>query len=172
VNAIEELIAQCRAVVAEGTGPIAVQEFVRGATNDPELAEALGLAPGVNMLHNGEDVTILHVVMAPRPDESGEPIPHNHRMWAVIGVMRGSEENKFFRRAGSGLEPAGVKVLARGDVLVTDESAIHSVRNPSSDESSGALHVYGGDLISTEKSMWSEPNRSEQPFDFFQVVAS
>ena len=55
------------------------------------------------MLHNGEDITILHVVMAPR----------------------------------------------------SDEDAIHSVKNPSSDQPSGALHVYGGDLIGAEKSMWA-----------------
>ncbi len=34
------------------------------------------------------------------------------------------------------------------------------------------LHVYGGDLIGTTKTMWCDPNFSEEPFDLFRVVAS
>jgi predicted metal-dependent enzyme (double-stranded beta helix superfamily) len=172
MNPTDEFVTQCRGAAAEGAPPAAAQELLQRATKDARLAKALGRTPGVNVLHNGADITILHVVMEPRPDHAGDPIPHDHRLWAVIGVLHGSEENRFFRRAESGLELSGVEILAPGDVLAMDEDAIHSVRNPSNDQPSGALHVYGGDLISAEKSMWSEGTQSEQPFDFFRVVAS
>ena len=124
------------------------------------------------MLHGGEDLTILHVVMPKRPAGAGDPIPHNHRMSAVIGVMYGSEENAFFDFSTQTLEPAGGRVLAEGEVLVMDNNTIHSVKNPSSELPTSALHVYSGDLIAAEKSMWCEPDQSEQPFDFFRVVGS
>ena len=42
-------------------------------------------------------------------------MPHNHRMWAVIGVYTGREDNIFWRRlpgAGRGMiEAAGAKSL-------------------------------------------------------------
>jgi len=47
------------------------------------------------------------VVMAERPAGAGRPIPHNHLMWALIGVTHGSEENEFFRRSGPTVEPSG-----------------------------------------------------------------
>jgi len=44
--------------------------------------------------------------------------PHEHRMWAVIGMYGGQEDNAFYRRASGGLEPAGGRELPAGDVLV------------------------------------------------------
>ena len=37
--------------------------------------------------------------------------PHDHRMWAVIGIYSGREENTFFRRAEQGLKRHGTKQL-------------------------------------------------------------
>ena len=52
------------------------------------------------------------------------------------------------------------------------DDTIHSVKNPSSDRLSSALHVYGGNLLAAEKTMWCEPDRTEEPFDFFRVIGS
>ncbi len=38
-------------------------------------------------------------------------MPHEHRMWAVIGVYTGGEDNMFWRRIG---EPGSSKVEAAG----------------------------------------------------------
>jgi predicted metal-dependent enzyme (double-stranded beta helix superfamily) len=46
-------------------------------------------------LHSAEDLTILHVVMAERPVGAGRPIPHNHLMWALIGVTYGVRRTNF-----------------------------------------------------------------------------
>ena len=91
-------------------------------------------------------------------------------MWAVIGVLRGGEDNEFFRRSGNTIEPSGGRVLGEGDVLAMGKDTIHAVKNPSTAWSSSALHVYGGDLIGTARSMWCEPDRCEYPYDFARVA--
>ena len=47
---------------------------------------------GFFLLHHDDDLTILHVVWAPRM----AIYPHDHRMWAVIGMYTGQEDNAFY----------------------------------------------------------------------------
>jgi predicted metal-dependent enzyme (double-stranded beta helix superfamily) len=169
----EEFVAQCSAAVMEDRGPTATREVVERAIRDRRLMEELPLEAGVNVLHSAEDLTILHVVMAERPVGAGNPIPHDHLMWALIGVTHGSEENEFFRRSAHTIEPSGEgRVIAEGEVLTMGDRTIHSVKNPSSEQLSSALHVYGGNLIAAEKTMWCDPDWTEEPFDLFRVIAS
>ena len=173
MSVTEEFIAQCSAAVREDRGPSAAKDVVERAVRDRRLIDELPLEAGVNVLHGADDLTILHVVMAERPAGAGNPIPHNHRMWALIGVLHGREENEFFRRSGRTIEPSGSgRVIVEGEVLMMGAETIHSVKNPSSERLSSALHVYGGSLLAAEKSMWCEPERTEEPFDFFRVVGS
>jgi predicted metal-dependent enzyme (double-stranded beta helix superfamily) len=127
---------------------------------------------GVSVLHGGDELTILHVVMAARPVGAGNPIPHNHLLWAVIGVVHGGEDNEFFRRTEHTIESSGGRALGEGDVLAVGKETIHAVKNPSSERLSSALHVYGGNLIAAPKTMWCDPEYTEQPFDLFQVIGS
>jgi predicted metal-dependent enzyme (double-stranded beta helix superfamily) len=172
VSATDDFVAACLAAVAADQEGIAAKEVVERAVRDRRLVEELSDDDGVRVVHGSEGLTILHVVMPMRPADAGKPIPHNHRMSAVIGVIHGSEENHFFERSTATLEPVGGRVLAEGDVLVMDKDTIHSVKNPSSELPTSALHVYSGDLIAAEKSMWPEPDGTEQPFDFFRVIGS
>lgn len=87
--------------------------------------------------------------------------PHDHRMWAVVGVYVGAEHNQFHRRGDHGLEDAGGRVLEQGDVLVLGDEAIHSVANPSRGSVIG-LHVYGGDIDGIARSQW-RPDGTEGP---------
>jgi predicted metal-dependent enzyme (double-stranded beta helix superfamily) len=47
----------------------------------------------VQRLYSSADLTILNVVWGPRMTI----MPHNHRMWAVIGIYTGREDNIFWR---------------------------------------------------------------------------
>ena len=173
MSATEEFVAQCSAAVMEDRGAGATKEVVERAVRDRRLIKELPLEAGVKVVHGAEDLTILHVVMAERPVGAGNPIPHNHLMWALIGVMHGSEENEFFRRSAHTIEPSGSgRVIAEGEVLMMGDNTIHSVKNPSSERLSSALHVYGGNLIAAEKTMWCEPDWTEEPFDLFRVIGS
>jgi predicted metal-dependent enzyme (double-stranded beta helix superfamily) len=173
MSATDGFVAECTAARQVDPEAGAVREIVEQAVRDARLREELALAEvGVRILHHGADLTILHVVMAQRPTAMGNPMPHNHQMWAVIGVTHGGEDNEFFHRAGEAIESSGGRVLEEGDVLLMEPDTIHAVKNPSRERLSGALHVYGGDLIAAEKTMWGDPDRSPQPFDLLQVLAS
>jgi predicted metal-dependent enzyme (double-stranded beta helix superfamily) len=174
LSAIEEFVAQCSAAVKDDRGAVAAQEVVERAVRERRLIDELAHDEvGVSVVHGAEDLTILHVVMAERPPGAGAPIPHDHRLWAVIGVMHGSEENEFFRRSAGSIEASGSgRVIGEGEVLMMGDDTVHSVKNPSSDRLSGALHVYGGNLLASEKTMWCDPDWTEEPFDLFRVIAS
>ena len=49
---------------------------------------------GIQRVHVSDELTILNVIWAPRMTI----MPHNHNMWAVIGVYCGREDNIFWRR--------------------------------------------------------------------------
>jgi predicted metal-dependent enzyme (double-stranded beta helix superfamily) len=126
------------------------------------LEHALGPTErgGITTLHNTGDLTVLHVAWTP-----GMALyPHEHRMWAAIGMYGGTEDNAFFRRSGGGIEPAGGRQLPAGEVLVLGDDAIHSVANTRR-EFAVALHVYGGDFFSVERSEWDAETHEERPRD-------
>ena len=172
MNKTEDFVARCASAVIADPLSDATKEVVEQAVRDRRLTEELSLDPGVRLLHNSEDLTILHVVMPERPVGAGDPIPHNHLMWAIIGVTHGSEQNEFFQRSEHTIEPLGGRVVTEGEVIVMNDATIHSVKNPSTGRLSSALHVYGGDLIGAAKAMWCDPDLSERPFDMFRVIGS
>jgi predicted metal-dependent enzyme (double-stranded beta helix superfamily) len=142
---------------------LAVRDVLADLVSDSSGLEA-ALGPisrgGITPLHNAADLTVLHVAWTP-----GMTLyPHEHRMWAVIGMYGGQEDNAFFRRAPGGLERAGGRELPAGEVLVLGEDAIHSVANARRDFAV-ALHVYGGDFFAAERSEWDPDTHEERPRD-------
>ena len=95
-------------------------------------------------------------------------MPHNHNMWATIGVYGGREDNIFWRRlpddAKGCIEAAGAKSLGPGDVRSLGDEIIHSVTNPTG-KLTGAIHVYGGDFFETERSEWDPESLEELPYN-------
>jgi predicted metal-dependent enzyme (double-stranded beta helix superfamily) len=94
--------------------------------------------------------------------------PHDHRMWAVIGIYDGAEDNTLYRRGPNGIVRSGIKELRERDVLALGANAIHSVDNPMR-RFTGAIHVYGGDFINQPRSQWDPETLTEQPYDPAQV---
>jgi predicted metal-dependent enzyme (double-stranded beta helix superfamily) len=137
--------------------------LVELVTDHVALEQALGPVElgGIETLHNAPDLTILRVAWTPGIALN----PHEHRMWAVIGMYGGQEDNAFYRRAPGGLEPAGGRELPAGDVLVLGDDVIHSVANSRRDFAV-ALHVYGGDFFSATRSEWDFETYTESPRDF------
>ena len=84
----------------------AIREVVARAVSDPGLADGRdrractrgtqgrSIAPTA--------LTILNVIWGPRMTI----MPHNHNMWAVIGVYTGREDNIFWRRLETDGRPA------------------------------------------------------------------
>ena len=115
---------------------------------------------GVGTLYRSDGLTILNVVWAPMMTV----MPHNHRMWAVIGIYTGREDNIFWRRVPGSpnkIEAAGAKALGEKDAEPLGRDIIHSVLNPI-DRLTGAIHIYGGDFFGAERSEWDSLTLEEQ----------
>ena len=165
---VDDIVARCRAALGEHTPPLAVRDTLDELVADPaSLERAIGPVTegGIRPLHRSDDLTILQVTWTPGMALN----PHEHRMWAVIGMYGGREDNAFYRRAAApaaGLEPSGARQVPQGDVLVLGDDVIHSVANSSTHEFAVALHVYGGDFFAVERSEWDFETFVERPRDF------
>jgi predicted metal-dependent enzyme (double-stranded beta helix superfamily) len=150
---LSELIEACREVAGGDTPPRDVGELVAAFLHKPDLSSLLGDGDRstYQALYRGEDILVLHGVVPPTP----APVaPHNHRMWAVIGVYQGLEQNELFvQNEAGGLDTLDRFTVAAGEVRILDPSTIHSVQ-ARGDRYLGAIHVYGGDLFGTPRSTW------------------
>lgn len=160
---LDDVIARCQASLTEHTPPLAVRDVLDELVRDPSALEsAVGPVDrgGITPLHRSADLTILRVAWTPGMALN----PHEHRMWAVIGMYGGQEDNTFYRRAEHGLTPSGGKDVVAGDVLVMGDDAIHAVANTRR-EYAVALHVYGGDFFAGDRSEWDFETFVERPRD-------
>jgi len=160
---LDRFIQDCREALAESDSQAAVRQVVKRAVTSPgEVIRELGepeLA-GLETLYHADDLTILNIVWA--PDMTLHP--HNHNMWANIGIYGGLEQNTFYQRGSDGLMQKGEKLLEQKDVASLHKDVIHSVHNPCS-KLTTAIHVYGGDFFATPRSEWPLETLEEQPFD-------
>ena len=164
---LDRFIEDCRAAVRADPTHKAAREVVEGAVSDPTgVLAGLGepRRAEVQKLYHAPDLTILNVVWGPYMTIR----PHNHLMWAVIGIYTGRENNIFWRRIpegpGGGIEAAGAKSLGERDVEPLGRDIIHTVTNPLP-RLTGAIHVYGGDFFATPRSEWDAESLREAPFD-------
>jgi predicted metal-dependent enzyme (double-stranded beta helix superfamily) len=164
---LDEFIKECEQALQENDSRRAVREALDRTVAEPAaVADALEHdRAGLNLLHRSDTLTILNVVWAP-----GMVLqPHEHRMWAAIGIYAGQEDNAFFRRDGETITPSGGKELRETDVLMLGDDAIHSVANPRRSHT-GAIHVYGGDFVSTPRSEWDSVTMTERPYDYERIL--
>ncbi len=169
----ERFIADCRRAGAERAGLEAVREVVAHAVDDPgAVLKALGepQRAGIRALVRSPELTVLNVVWGPQMCQ----LPHNHAMWAVIGIYTGREDNIFWRRlpadSARGIEAAGAKAISVRDAVPLGRDIIHSVVNPIG-RLTGAIHVYGGDFFAASRSEWDPEHLAERPLDIDRTLA-
>lgn len=161
---LEGFIEECIRARAEDESHKAVREVVARAVSEPAaVLNALGEPEeaGFQALHHSNDLTIINFTWAPMMTL----MPHNHNMWAVIGLYSGREDNIFWRKTEAGIEAAGAKALTCGSASALGRDIIHSVTNPI-EKKTIALHVYGGDFFAPGRSEWDPETFEEHPFDF------
>jgi predicted metal-dependent enzyme (double-stranded beta helix superfamily) len=87
----------------------------------------------------------------------GTPV-HDHRVWGLVGVLRGAERVEKFRRRHDGqLEPLGApEHLYEGEVEAFSPRTgdIHRVANAREHEPSISIHVYGGNIGAVERATY------------------
>jgi predicted metal-dependent enzyme (double-stranded beta helix superfamily) len=164
---LDRFIADCRDAVAGDSSHKTVREVVARAVSDPAgVLAGLGepTRAGVDSLYRSDTLTILNVVWGPHMTV----MPHNHLMWAVIGVYTGREDNIFWRRLPEfeqrGIEAAGAKSLGVRNTEPLGHDIIHSVTNPLP-RLTVAIHVYGGDFYAMTRSEWDPETLTERPYD-------
>ena len=115
----DRFIPDCREASRAG-GPSGVLEVVSAAVATPaEILHALGepRRAGVNVLHQSPELTIFNLIWGPQMCQ----LPHDHRMWAVIGIYTGREDNIFWRppagNPGGRIEAAGAKALSAREAM-------------------------------------------------------
>lgn len=164
----ERFIEDCRAALKEDDTHAAIRELVTAAVKTPsEIVRALGepKRAGVETLYRTNDLTILNLCWGPYMKFK----PHDHRMWAVIGIYGGCEHNTFYRRAERGIEQHGSKELKAKDATPLGAAVIHAVTNPL-DQITAAIHVYGGDFFATPRSEWDAETLEERPYDIEDTI--
>lgn len=173
VFSIDEFVGEClEAVRREGvSGAPAVREILQRTVSKPSaVVDAIGepaAAPVFSTWHTSDELTVLHVVWPP----TVELMPHDHMMWASIGLYGGREDNRFFRVLPDGrLEDRGGTTLLGSDTVLLGPDTIHAVANPSS-VWTGAIHVYGGNYFRPGRRLWLDDDGEPIEFDAARVMA-
>jgi predicted metal-dependent enzyme (double-stranded beta helix superfamily) len=168
---VDRFVVDCRDAAA-ASGLPAVLDVVASAVSTPaEVLKGLGepQRAGAQVLHRSPELTVFNLIWGPRMCQ----LPHNHGMWAVIGIYTGREDNIFWRRAaavrGPRIEAAGAKALSEREAVPLGPEIIHSVINPIK-RLTGAIHVYGGDFYSVPHSQWDPEHLAEEPYDFQKLL--
>ena len=162
---VDSFLGDLHTANADASPRHAVRDVMARAVSDPEtMAQAFGpLTRGHStVLFRSAELLVLHIVWPPEISVD----PHEHNLWAVMGIYRGVEDNTFFRRTDDGaIEQQGTVRLEPRDTRIMGEEAIHAVDVPTL-APTGAIHIYGGDLITVERSEFDPATSAERPFDW------
>jgi predicted metal-dependent enzyme (double-stranded beta helix superfamily) len=163
----EQLISDCHDALQGDRASRNVRDIVaRAVADSASVIRSLGEPKqgGLDVLYRSPELTVLNVLWAARRIV----MPHNHNMWAVIGVYNGREDNILWRQlpegANAGVEAAGAKTLGAGDTVAFGADVIHSVVNPL-ERITGAIHVYGGDFFRPDRMEWDPESLQERLWD-------
>lgn len=161
---LQRFIEDCVAANAEAEAQAAVTEVLARAVSEPgAVLKAIGEPDkaDLNVIHRSPTLTIFAATWTPRMNV----MPHNHLLWASIGIYTGREDNILWKRGSSGrIGSCGAKALFERDVVALPADTIHSVTNPLP-RFTGGLHIYGGDFFDTARSQWDAETLEEKPSD-------
>jgi len=158
---MQKFIEDCIDANKDSNPQEAVKEVLKkGVSNPSAMLKTIGepTEAGLKVFLRSKDLTIFAALWTPQMNL----LPHNHKMWANIGIYTGREDNILWERNKEGLDAVGVKCLFSGDVATLNTNAIHSVTNPLQ-RFTGGLHIYGGDFFATVRSQWDPETLEEKP---------
>jgi predicted metal-dependent enzyme (double-stranded beta helix superfamily) len=160
---LDRFVSDCVEAARESDPRAAVLEVLARTVRDPaRVRDALGETrdAGLRVLHRSKTLTVFSATWTPNMTL----MPHDHRMWAAIGLYAGREDNILWRRSPGRIEAFGAKALFEGDTVALEADAIHSVTNPLS-RFTGGIHAYGGDFFDRARSQWNPETLAEEPSD-------
>jgi predicted metal-dependent enzyme (double-stranded beta helix superfamily) len=166
---IDRFVEDCISANNDADPQHAVKDVLAQAVSDSAgVLAAIGepTRAGINVLHQSSTLTIFSATWTPQMNL----MPHNHLMWANIGIYAGREDNIFWRQSPEGIKAFGAEALFEGDAAALPVDAIHSVTNPLL-RFTGGIHIYGGDFFDTARSKWNPETLDEEPSDGADIRA-
>lgn len=160
---VDRFVEDCVIANQESDAQAAVKEILARAVSTPNaVLAALGEPDkaGLNVLLSSPTLTIFAATWTPQMNL----MPHNHLMWANIGIYTGREDNIFWKRTANGIKAFGAEALFARDAASLPKDAVHSVTNPLL-RFTGGIHIYGGDFFNTARSQWNPESLEEEPSD-------
>ena len=132
---------------------------------DPAFCQADSQRYQQYLLHldPAERFSVVSFVWAP-----GQSTPiHDHTVWGLVGMLRGSEMCQPYSKMSDGRwAAAGLQLeMLPGDVEVINPKLgdVHRVWNASKDQVSISIHVYGGNIGTVQRSVYT-PEGGRQLF--------
>jgi len=160
---IDHFVQDCVAANEEADAQAAVNEVLARAVSTPEaVLAALGNPEraGLNVLLSSPTLTIFAATWTPQMNL----MPHDHLMWANIGIYTGREDNIFWKKTSNGIKAHSANALFVKDTAMLPEDVLHSVTNPLQ-RFTGGIHIYGGDFFNTKRSQWNPETLEREPSD-------
>jgi predicted metal-dependent enzyme (double-stranded beta helix superfamily) len=160
---INQFVHDCIVANEEADAQAAVNEVLARAVSTPEaVLAALGNPEraGLNVLLSSPTLTIFAATWTPQMNL----MPHDHLMWANIGIYTGREDNIFWKRTSDGIKAYSADALFVKDTAMLPADVLHSVTNPLQ-RFTGGIHIYGGDFFNTTRSQWNPETLEQEPSD-------
>ena len=89
----------------------------------------------------------------------GQQTPiHDHRVWGLIGMLRGAEVSQSWQPGPQGVQPEGQAIrLEPGSVEAVSPTVgdIHQVSNAFDDRVSISIHVYGANIGAVKRTIYT-----------------
>lgn len=160
---IDQFVGDCVEARTDGDSLLAVKEVLdRALVRSDAIAEALPAAVAEFCpLYTSPEISIFKFVWGP-----GMFVPpHDHLMWAINGIYGGYEDNTFYRRTETGIIESGSRRVAATESAILGAEVIHAVTNPNRRACTGSIHIYGGDYLRKQRSIWDPDTLEERPAD-------
>jgi predicted metal-dependent enzyme (double-stranded beta helix superfamily) len=109
-----------------------------------------------------QNLSIVSFVWGP-----GQKTPvHNHRVWGLVGILRGGELSTNFTEQGGRLVPGAPELLSPGRVVAVSPRLgdIHQISNAYDDAVSISIHVYGGNIGRVRREVFLPDTGEVKPF--------
>jgi predicted metal-dependent enzyme (double-stranded beta helix superfamily) len=109
-----------------------------------------------------QNLSIVSFVWGP-----GQKTPvHNHRVWGLVGILRGGELSTDFTEQNGKLIPGQTELLSPGRVVAVSPRLgdIHQIANAHDDAASISIHVYGGNIGRIRREVFLPDTGEVKPF--------
>jgi predicted metal-dependent enzyme (double-stranded beta helix superfamily) len=128
------------------------------------LARQPGRRYGSYLLYRAPDGSF--VVVIDTFDRGQTTQIHNHRTWAVVGLLDGAERNEIFRPDSELTRPperVAERITRPGDIFTLMEPEMHRLTTDQG-AFSQSFHVYGADVGTIRRLAWDATNQRYTEF--------